>query len=89
MEDFETKLDEAAAPNTREILGAIAFVVGNDGDWFFLWTNLKLSWSSPGKVIYQYASGYQSLAPDAVPVNYNSIFALASAGKFITHIAAL
>jgi hypothetical protein len=32
MEDFETKLDEATAPSTREILGAIAFVVGNDGD---------------------------------------------------------
>jgi hypothetical protein len=34
MEDFETKLDEATAPNTRGILGATGFIVGKDGEVF-------------------------------------------------------
>jgi len=89
MEDFETKLDEATAPNTTEILGAIGFVVGKDGEVLFYRRNLAPSWISLGNVLYQCASGHQTLAPDAPIINYNTTFALASAGKFITHIAAL
>jgi hypothetical protein len=43
MEDFETKLDEATAPNSREILGAIGFVVGRNGDLLFCRKNLAPS----------------------------------------------
>ncbi|KAF7353649.1 Protein kinase [Mycena venus] len=42
-----------------------------------------------GKVLYQHASGNQSLAPDAPPVDAHATVTLGSAGKFITHIAAL
>jgi hypothetical protein len=31
MEDFETKLAKAADPASRDLLGAIALVVNNDG----------------------------------------------------------
>jgi len=43
MEDIETKLDEATAPNTTEILGAIGFVVGKDGEVLFYRRNLAPS----------------------------------------------
>ncbi|KUJ10065.1 beta-lactamase/transpeptidase-like protein [Mollisia scopiformis] len=42
-----------------------------------------------GTPLYHYASGYQSLAPDDPSILHNSAFVMASAGKFITHIAAL
>ncbi|KAF8184870.1 beta-lactamase/transpeptidase-like protein [Mycena galopus ATCC 62051] len=42
-----------------------------------------------GKVLYEYAAGNQSLSPSATPVNVDSTMTLGSAGKFITHIAAL
>lgn len=42
-----------------------------------------------GDVLYHHASGCQSLDTDALPLNPDSTIALASAGKFMTHIAAL
>ncbi|KAK0610748.1 beta-lactamase/transpeptidase-like protein [Immersiella caudata] len=45
--------------------------------------------NSAGETLYHHTSGHQSLDPDSPPLNQNSTFALASAGKFITHIAAL
>ncbi|KAJ7261313.1 beta-lactamase family protein [Mycena haematopus] len=42
-----------------------------------------------GNVLYQHAAGNQSLSPSAPPVNADSTMTLGSAGKFITHIAAL
>ena len=39
-------------------------------------------------MLYHYASGRQSLSGDT-PIDHNSTFALGSAGKFITHVAAL
>jgi CubicO group peptidase (beta-lactamase class C family) len=40
-------------------------------------------------VLYHYASGHQHLAQGAPVIDDSSTFALGSAGKFITHIAAL
>ncbi|KAJ7217858.1 beta-lactamase family protein [Mycena pura] len=45
--------------------------------------------NSKGDTLYHHASGRQSLAPDAPPVDPCSTITLGSAGKFITHIAAL
>src|SRR4051812_35210698 len=42
-----------------------------------------------GTTLYRHAAGFQSLAPDAPALDSDSTVALASAGKFITHIAAL
>lgn len=42
-----------------------------------------------GGVLYHHASGRQSLDTDALPLNPDSTIALASAGKFLTHVAAL
>ncbi|KDQ19995.1 hypothetical protein BOTBODRAFT_184005 [Botryobasidium botryosum FD-172 SS1] len=42
-----------------------------------------------GKTLYHHASGFQSLASDAAPLGKDSAITLGSAGKFITHIAAL
>ncbi|KAJ6576445.1 beta-lactamase family protein [Mycena vulgaris] len=42
-----------------------------------------------GNPIYHHASGHQSLAPDAPPLDPDSIVTLGSAGKLVTHIAAL
>ncbi|KAJ7824014.1 beta-lactamase family protein [Mycena leptocephala] len=44
---------------------------------------------STGKVLYSHAAGNQSLAPSAPPVTVENAVTLGSAGKFITHIAAL
>lgn len=43
----------------------------------------------PDKPLYSHANGRQSLAPSAAPVDANSVVKLGSAGKLITHIAAL
>ncbi|KAK3348962.1 beta-lactamase family protein [Lasiosphaeria hispida] len=45
--------------------------------------------NSKGDKLYHYTSGLQSLDADAQPLNPDSTVALASAGKFITHIAVL
>ncbi|KAK7033402.1 protein kinase [Favolaschia claudopus] len=45
--------------------------------------------NSSGKVLYHHAAGKQSLAPSAPALDPDSTFTLGSAGKFITHIAAL
>ncbi|KAJ7671149.1 beta-lactamase/transpeptidase-like protein [Mycena rosella] len=42
-----------------------------------------------GKILYHRAAGQQSLSPAAPALNPNSTITLSSAGKFITHIAAL
>ncbi|KAJ6531915.1 hypothetical protein B0H19DRAFT_1273095 [Mycena capillaripes] len=42
-----------------------------------------------GKVLYHHAAGNQSLAPSSSPLDPDSTVTLGSAGKFITHIAAL
>ncbi len=42
-----------------------------------------------GDNLYRHAAGYQSLDLDAQPLDPDSTIVLASAGKFITHIAAL
>ncbi|KAJ6550834.1 beta-lactamase family protein [Mycena vulgaris] len=44
---------------------------------------------SAGNALYHHAAGQQSLAPGAPSLNPNSTITLGSAGKFITHIAAL
>ena len=43
----------------------------------------------PGNILYHHAAGYQSLDADAPTLDPDSTIVLASAGKFITHIAAL
>ncbi|KAK0648266.1 beta-lactamase/transpeptidase-like protein [Cercophora newfieldiana] len=45
--------------------------------------------NNKGEKVYHHASGFQSLDDDAQPLDPDSTFALASAGKFITHLAAL
>ncbi|KAI1864733.1 hypothetical protein JX265_008457 [Neoarthrinium moseri] len=50
---------------------------------------LGLVVNSKGETLYQHASGYQSLAPDAAPLDPDSTVFMASAGKFVTHIAVL
>jgi len=45
--------------------------------------------NSQGDTLYHFASGLQSLDANAQPLNPDSTIALASAGKFLTHIAAL
>ncbi|KAK0719327.1 beta-lactamase/transpeptidase-like protein [Lasiosphaeris hirsuta] len=45
--------------------------------------------NSRGNTLYHHASGLQSLAADAPPLHPDSAVALGSAGKFITHVAAL
>ncbi|KAJ7132404.1 beta-lactamase/transpeptidase-like protein [Mycena epipterygia] len=42
-----------------------------------------------GKPLYHHANGHQSLAPSAPPLDPDSVVKLGSAGKLITHIAAL
>ncbi|KAJ7469761.1 beta-lactamase family protein [Mycena galericulata] len=44
---------------------------------------------STGKVLYHHAAGRQSLDPSAPPLYPDSTLTLGSAGKFITHLAAL
>ncbi|KAG6363520.1 hypothetical protein INS49_008621 [Diaporthe citri] len=73
MQSFEAKLGRATAPNNRE---GILGAIG-------LVVNAK------GDVLYHHASGRQSLDTDASPLDPNSTIVLASAGKFITHVAAL
>jgi len=88
MDTFNAKLTQATALDTQEILGAIAVVVDREGEIFPDQT-LDTSNRKLGTILYHGASGYQSLDSDAPPINHNSTFALGSAGKFITHIAAL
>ncbi|KAK9414302.1 putative Beta-lactamase/transpeptidase-like protein [Seiridium unicorne] len=45
--------------------------------------------NSKGETIYHRAFGYQSLAADASPLDPDSTIFMASAGKFLTHMAAL
>lgn len=42
-----------------------------------------------GQTLYQHAAGYQALAPNAAPLDPDSTLFMASAGKILTHIAAL
>jgi CubicO group peptidase (beta-lactamase class C family) len=42
-----------------------------------------------GSTLYHHASGHQSLAPDAPPLDPESTILMASAGKILTHIAVL
>lgn len=42
-----------------------------------------------GEVLYHHAAGYQTLAADAAPLDPDSTLFMASAGKILTHIAAL
>ncbi|KAH8889100.1 beta-lactamase family protein [Thozetella sp. PMI_491] len=42
-----------------------------------------------GNTLYRYAAGRQSLDSDSPPIDPDSTVAMASAGKFMTHIAAL
>ena len=91
MKNYEAEIARATAPETREVLGAIASVVNKDG---LLNPNegMELEHISnchEGTVLYYNASGHQSLKNDAPPINPNSVFILGSAGKFISHIAAL
>lgn len=73
MDNFERQLAEATADNaTRDLLGALAIVVDDEGN-----------------VLYKHAAGRQSLADDAPPLDPDSAVSLGSAGKIITHIAAL
>ncbi|KAL1892999.1 hypothetical protein Sste5346_006679 [Sporothrix stenoceras] len=72
MDNFERQLAKATDPATRELVGALAIVVDDEG-----------------KVLYQHAAGRQSLAEDAPPLDPDSTVSLGSAGKIITHIAAL
>jgi CubicO group peptidase (beta-lactamase class C family) len=45
--------------------------------------------SKTGRTLYHHASGLQHLGPNAPPLDPDSTIVLGSAGKFITHIAAL
>ncbi|KAG8165417.1 hypothetical protein KVR01_005692 [Diaporthe batatas] len=73
MDSFEAKLSQATASNDGK---GILGAIG-------------LVVGTKGDVLYHHASGRQSLDTDALPLDPNSTVALASAGKFITHIAAL
>ncbi|KAI7780291.1 hypothetical protein LA080_016138 [Diaporthe eres] len=73
MQPFEAKLAQATAPNNRE---GILGAIG-------LVVNGKCD------VLYHHASGRQSLDTNASPLDPDSTIVLASAGKFITHVAAL
>ncbi|KAK0706226.1 beta-lactamase/transpeptidase-like protein [Lasiosphaeria miniovina] len=76
MEDFEAQLARAAAPDTRDVLGAIGLV--------------DQTLTTPtGTTLYHHACGRQSLDADAPPLDADSTVSLGSAGKFLTHIAAL
>lgn len=88
MEAFETSLSKATAPDTREILGAIGLVVNGEGE-YIIQSRIKLLTLFPGTTLYGHAGGYQTLAPDAAPINMDSTFYVASGGKFICHVAAL
>ena len=90
MESFNAKLTQATALDTREVLGVIAVVVDKEGKTLRIQTSdiANNIWKL-GTVLYHGASGHQSLDPDARTIDHNSTFALGSAGKFITHIAAL
>lgn len=47
------------------------------------------AYDGQGETLYQNAAGFQTLEGDSEPLNTDIVFFLASAGKFITHIAAL
>jgi CubicO group peptidase (beta-lactamase class C family) len=88
MEDFEAKLAQATASDTKNVLGAIGIVVDDKG------TVRDLIYNTPflirsGKILYHCASGRQSLDANAPPLDPDSVMVLGSAGKFITNIAAL
>lgn len=94
MESFEAKLAQATAPNEIEgILGAIGLVINAKGMVQSPSSGIcdicGQSDNMAGDVLYHHASGRQSLDTDALPLDPNSTIALASAGKFITHVAAL
>lgn len=72
MDKFEQWLAQAADPATRDLLGALAIVVDDQGN-----------------TLYRHAAGRQSLDANAPPLDADSTVSLGSAGKFITHIAAL
>ncbi|KAK1760009.1 beta-lactamase family protein [Echria macrotheca] len=72
MENFERQLAQATSPETRDVLGAIAFVINRSAT-----------------TLYHHAAGFQSLDPNAPPLDPDSTVAIMSAGKFLTHIAAL
>ena len=46
-------------------------------------------WNNAGETLYHHAAGSQSLNADSPPIDPDSVVSLGSAGKFITHIAAL
>ncbi|KAJ7671130.1 beta-lactamase/transpeptidase-like protein [Mycena rosella] len=74
MDSFETALAAATDPVTR------------DSD---LLGAIGLVVDNAGKFLYHHAAGQQSLSPATPALNPNSTITLGSAGKFITHIAAL
>lgn len=86
MDNFELKL--AYSTKSQDILGAIVLVVNNEGNNVVVMMH-QISKTFIGSVVYHHASGRQSLDVDSPPLNPNSTVALGSAGKFITHIAAL
>jgi CubicO group peptidase (beta-lactamase class C family) len=88
MDQFESNLFKATNSNPPSILGAIAAVVDRNG---YLWSLVTIIayWILLGTIIYHHASGFQSLDANAPVLDKDSTFALGSAGKFITHVAAL
>lgn len=47
------------------------------------------AWNNKGETLYHHAAGSQSLEANSPPLDPDSVFCLGSAGKFMTHIAAL
>ncbi|KAF7321695.1 Protein kinase [Mycena kentingensis (nom. inval.)] len=66
-----------------------ALANATSGDNPSLLAAIGLVFDSKGNVLYHHAAGRQSLNPDAPPVHPCSVVSLGSAGKFITHVAAL
>lgn len=87
MKPFESKLAEATAPPNQQILGVIATVVNAKGKPSLL-TSQNVTGPashSPLPLTFRLPIPF----PSSPPIDANSPFFLGSAGKFITHIAAL
>ena len=57
--------------------------------FFLLFTVACNSNNGEGKILYHHSAGHQTISPTSPPLAKDATFELGSAGKFLTHLAAL
>lgn len=101
MEGFELKLAEATQLGNRDLLGAVAVVINENGETqcYPPRVSRHVSYNRSatnscygaraGEFLYRHTAGRQFLDADSAPLDPDCTLSLTSAGKFVTNIAAL